>query len=328
LIKLIFIAALGAAAVALILSRWHKVKLFRTFFVSASVAGIALFVFTFFMALPDIGYMIAFVRPYAHGYQLNRLLSDSELRFTCSNTEYHLAQSSFFTEPITTPWAAYPYGPLTAEQATRFGCSMDDLKKVKLGMIVDAFKKNPWVHLSLAGEFFLKSLVGYPDIRHSAYIIAYKRATWLERYDNLSYFSPYEADALLPQYAKYGFAIEENGPNLVYHINDTSKCSYENFFRFFIISLLIFVALASIATRRFWTDFLDKGNSIIICYMLVYSFLFTVGGPLIYDRLVYVNMLLSVILVSRMLTRYSLIVVNRIIDSPSFGMSPQKVASC
>jgi len=245
----------------------------------------------------DLGYMVTFARPYAHGSPIESVFPGDQLTFTCGSRPYTVSRSDLFYEPVTVPYSIAAFGPLREAQASALGCTKGDLRSLKQDLIRAALLRNPLRHLALGLETFLRTIVGSYDSNHVSYILQLREISWRTNYDIRSYFEPYEI-TLQPQYRNNGFNIVQ-GPSMLFLVNYLFLMGGQALVSLIALCGLVLGAIFAYRRTRLLDCIMDPVNVALTLFLVVYSLLVSVSVPLILDRYTFINLLLLCILTVR-----------------------------
>ncbi|HEY1341289.1 MAG TPA: hypothetical protein VGF59_27455 [Bryobacteraceae bacterium] len=296
LTKLIYLAVVPCAIVAYLISR-KPLKLFtiRIAVTAAVMAPVALFLFS--MTFVDLAYMVVFVRPYSRGYGLERVLPGETLLIECGGKMNSVPRSELFWEPITAPYPIASDGPLSPAKAAALGCNEGELRSLKRRLILAQFWLDPFQHIRLGARAFLLSLGGQYDLAHVSYILSDRRRLWRTQYNEGAYFTDNERK-LLAIHRSRGMNIDQAEP-LIFPLNAAAAAGGEAVIRFVAIATL--VICLTLSWRRQSLGILKDETAVAIgLFLLIYSASIAVSVPVVYDRYVYVNLLLLCILAARL----------------------------
>jgi hypothetical protein len=298
LTKIIFLCVIPVGLVVLMLTKRIIGLKAIVWSIAAALLSLPVCVVLFSYVFVDLGYMVAFARPYSHGYSLERVFPARELQVTCSGIKRSIPRRDLYFDPITVPFAVADYGPLTREQAGSLGCTTADLRSLKRNLIMQAFARNPLLHAELAAEHFGQSLVGAYQVDHVSYILRYRQDLWLTHYDELSYFSPAEV-RLLGLYNNNGFPIKEKERPLSFVFNEFSSNWGEKLLRIAALCVLGFCVILAFRRGRLEELAHDPANIGIAMFLVVYSYLVGLSAPFLYDRYTYVNLVILCLFAAR-----------------------------
>jgi hypothetical protein len=250
--------------------------------------------------LVDLGYMVAFVRPYARGYTLDSVFPGGELNFSCGGSQHAIPRNALFFEPITVPYNVADFGPLQEAEAKRMGCTTDDLQSLKRRLTREAFLAHPLRHLTLGLRAFSLTVAGLRDVPHVSGILHSREQSWLAHYDERSYFDPYEL-MLRGEYAKWGIEMVQGRP-LLFFLNDLCTSGGQAILSLAGFGILAICAGAGYRRGRLLDCVRDPVNLGLFLFLLIYSGAVAGSVPLIYDRYSFVNLMILSILAARVAT--------------------------
>ena len=297
LTKLVFAVVLPVALIVFLFQRGTLSlrMLGRAFVAALALAPVGGYLFNY--AFADLGYMVAFARPYAAGYPIESVFPGSELGVTCGGRQHTISRSDLFFEPVTAPYSLAAYGPLTEDEAVRWGCTKNELRSLKRRLVEHAFEQNPLRHLRLGVQTFFKTVAGLRDVAHVSYMLMSREKSWLAHYDERSYFGPFEI-TLLPEYRKKGFEIVQR-PSVLFALNDLCSKGGQALLSFAVLGVLGACAAISYRRGRLMNCVRDPANVGMILFLAAYSWSVAASTPLIYDRYTFINLLILSILAAR-----------------------------
>ena len=298
LTKLIFLCVLPVELVVFMLIKRIVNPKILAWSVAAALISLPVCVVLFSYVFIDLGYMVIFARPYSHGYTLEEVFPGKELQVTCRGVQHNIPRKDLYFDPITVPFIAARYGPLTEEQVSGFGCTDADVRVMKRSLLLAGFVRHPLLHVRLAAEHFGKALVGAYFFGHVSYILKDRQDSWLAHYDALSYFSPYEL-ILVEGYEKNGFRVQEKERPLSFVLNEFSAGTGEPLVRAAAVGMLGLCVIAGFIKGRLGELARDPINIGISLFLFVYAYLVGLSAPFLYDRYTYVNLIVFCILAAR-----------------------------
>jgi hypothetical protein len=298
LTKLIFICTLPIELIVLLVTKKLINSRVLVWSVVAAVLSVPICAVLFTYAFVDLGYMVIFARPYSHGYALAKVFPEPELQVTCRGIQHTIARKDFDFNPLTVPYQVAQYGPLTQDQVRSMGCTDADVRSMKRHLIEAEFTREPLFHVKLAVAHFGKALVGAYDVGHVSGILRYRQDIWLEHYDGLSYFAPYELK-LLEIYKKNGFQIAAKERPFIFALNEFSVSTGESVLRAAALGVLVWCMISGYRKRRLREHVSDPTNIGLVLFLGVYAFLVALSAPFLYDRYTLVDLVVLCILAAR-----------------------------
>jgi hypothetical protein len=282
LTKLIFVITIPIVLVVWVLQTYPISRKLVIGAVAAAPFAVGVFIFTFFFLFRDLGYMVAFARPYQAGYAIEGVFPNRDVTFACGGKSHSLPRAEVYLDPVTVPHTVAKYGPFTMEQALGFGCTHSDLRRIKGHLLAAGFLEHPLLHARLGAIYFGCALVGANYLNHVSYMIGYRHSIWLKNYNPDSIFTPVERRRIR-EIGDLGFNIDPAGPAFFFDLEEWWLHG-----RLYLRVILMVVLLASLAWA--WkagtvTRLLrDPGNQGIVLFLIGYSLFLTVSTPFLVDR--------------------------------------------
>jgi len=298
LTKLVFIIVLPIALVAYVVHRKlvHSKVLIRSAPAVLLLLPVVPLLINYMFV--DLGYMLIFERPYSSGYPLRNIFPGPELTVQCAGSQHSIPRTDLFWDPITGPYAYATYGPLTHEQAARFGCTELDLRQMKRRLMAEEFLANPLLHVRLGLRALLQSLIGSYDRGHISGILQMRQQSWVNHFDQRSYFEEYEIK-LLEEHKRRGFVITQTQP-LIFTLNALSVRWGEKVIRSAALGMLGFWLVVAYRRGVLLTVLQDHVIISLFLFLTLYSFSLAASIPVLYDRYTFVNLMLLCLLDSRL----------------------------
>jgi hypothetical protein len=254
----------------------------------ASLAGAVAILVAFPVVFSDAAYTAVFMRQRPVDASI---LPASEIKFECGGTSRSIAPEALDFSSANEMWAYAPSGPLSASDATRYGCARGEIKSLEREVIALSFQHRPFVHMAAYVEYFVLPLIGYPTFLHSYGMLVEKARRLVEpaggRYVD-------SEKVTIEQFQQQGITLDRDLPFL-----PLAKFGIEMLIRA-IALLLLAVSVFSLHSRgKIGLLVYDRGTAILWSFAVVYATGLMVAAPALSDRYTLINLLVLCLVATR-----------------------------